>query len=355
VRRLYSRGLPSQRLAGLTLLGAGLVLLLASGAYYGYGVWAKSDLDRLSYSVERPAAATDGEQPSLSAASDEAQPQTGAPTIGAAASQDGGTAPTEARIAVSLDARLGDRQDGPATAAKTSVGGSVQSTSQSVNDGVSTGDALTGPAAVAVGPSGAGEQTPLKADELDPALQQKAPAGSFVYEPLAELQAEAALYSSPGSFETLGRPGPPTQIRIPALRVDSDVNQLEVVRLSGSYAWQTPDRIVGHIPTTASPGEQGQGWYFGHLESPIRGEGNVFGSLPGITTYLDAGQTVYVFVDDADRQYVYEVYKVEVVHQDDLKVTDSGRQDITLVTCVPRFYYDHRLLVTAALVGVRES
>ena len=357
MRRLYSRDVLSQRVAGLALLGVGLLLLLGSGTYYVYGVKAKADLDELSYSAERPAAAIDGEQPSTSAASSEAQRQAGALPIGAVARLEGGTTPSGATAAgtsaAPQDARL-EEQDALATVAKTSDGGGVQDTEQSVDDGAKTGDA-SAVVAVAVGPKETSEQIPLKTDELDPVRQQKAPAGSFVYGPLAELQAEAALYSPPGSFDLLGRPGPPTQIRIPALSVDSGVNQLEVVRLSDSYAWQTPDRIVGHIPTTASPGEQGQGWYFGHLESPIRGEGNVFASLPGITTYLDAGQTVYVFVDDADRQYVYEVYKVEVVHQDDLKVTDSGNQDITLVTCVPRFYYDHRLLVTAALVGVRES
>ena len=358
MRRLYSREVLSQRVAGLARLGVGLLLLLGSGTYYVYGVKAKADLDKLSYSADRPAAAIDDEQPSPSAASGEAQRQTGALPVGAVARQEGGTTPSGASAAgtsaAPQDARLEGRQDGLATVAKTADGGGVQNTEQSVVDGAKTGDA-SAVVAVAVSPKETGEQIPLKTAELDPVRQQKAPAGSFVYEPLAELQAEAALYSPPGSFDLLGRPGPPTQIRIPALSVDSGVNQLEVVRLSDSYAWQTPDRIVGHIPTTASPGEQGQGWYFGHLESPIRGEGNVFASLPGITTYLDAGQTVYVFVDDADRQYVYEVYKVEVVHQDDLKVTDSGNQDITLVTCVPRFYYDHRLLVTAALVGVRES
>ena len=199
------------------------------------------------------------------------------------------------------------------------------------------------------------EHNPLKLEGLNPGDSRRDPLrGSVEYAPLLALQAESDSYLPPGSFEPLGRSTPPIKIRIPAISVDSAVNQLAIVRISDSYAWQTPDKVVGHIPTTAIPGEIGQGWYFGHLESPIKGEGNVFSSLPGITTYLDAGQTVYIFIENADRKYMYQVYKTEVVHQDTLKITDSGRTDITLVTCVPRLFYDHRFLVTAALVGIRE-
>ena len=56
-----------------------------------------------------------------------------------------------------------------------------------------------------------------------------------------------------------------------------------------------------------------------------------------------------------DRKYLYQVYKSDWVHKDDLKITYSREQDITLVTCYPTLVYDHRLLVTAALVGVSES
>ena len=49
----------------------------------------------------------------------------------------------------------------------------------------------------------------------------------------------------------------------------------------------------------------------------------------------------------------YQTYKTEVVHQDSLKLTDSKIAEITLVTCVPKYKYDHRLLVTASLIGIR--
>ena len=60
-------------------------------------------------------------------------------------------------------------------------------------------------------------------------------------------------------------------------------------------------------------------------------------------------------MESGDRKYVYEVYRTVGVPQEELRISDSGIQDITLVTCTPRFVYDQRLLVTAALVGVLDS
>ena len=145
-----------------------------------------------------------------------------------------------------------------------------------------------------------------------------------------------------------------TSMHIPAIGVTSGVRDLQVVFNEQSSAWETPNKIVGHIPTTARPGASGQGWYFGHLDSPVRGEGNVFHNLPKIPELTKNGP-VYIFLETDSFSYAYQVYKTEVVHHTQLAVGDSGQQDITLVTCVPRFYYDHRLLVTAALVGVKPN
>ena len=113
--------------------------------------------------------------------------------------------------------------------------------------------------------------------------------------------------------------------------------------------------VIGHVPNTSRPGEYGEGWYFGHLESLIKGEGNVFKRLPEIPTLLQSGETVQILLEAPKGKYLYEVYKTKWVHRDNLEVTDSGENDITLVTCYPTLVYDHRLLVTAALVGVGDS
>ena len=144
-----------------------------------------------------------------------------------------------------------------------------------------------------------------------------------------------------------------TRIKIPIIGVDSTVDQLGIVNLGDSLAYETPKNTVGHIPQTVNPGQIGNGWFFGHLESPIRGEGNVFFQLPKIPEHLKNGDPVYVSLETDEGEYLYQVSATKVVHQDEMALYDSDQATITLVACVPRLVYDHRLLVTAKLVGAR--
>lgn len=146
--------------------------------------------------------------------------------------------------------------------------------------------------------------------------------------------------------------GATTRIGIPIIGVDSGVKDLEIVDLGNSQAYENPDNVVGHIPETATPGELGNGWFFGHLESPVKGEGNVFRQLPAIPEYLRDGEPVYITLESDAGIHLYRVAATEVVHEDDLRLYDSDNATITLIACVPRLVYDHRLLVTADLVGV---
>ena len=145
------------------------------------------------------------------------------------------------------------------------------------------------------------------------------------------------------------------RIRIPAIGVDSAVTELRVVDPGDSRAYETPDNVVGHIPRTANPGGPGNGWYFGHLESPIRGEGNVFHRLPEIAELLKQGDPVYVTVESAAGEFLYQAISSQVLHPQDLSLYGTEDASITLVSCVPRLVYDRRLLVTAKLIGVKLS
>ena len=147
----------------------------------------------------------------------------------------------------------------------------------------------------------------------------------------------------------------PSRIIIPVINVDSNVAALRLLSQNTGYEWETPKGIVGHIPTSGNPGIARQGWYFGHLESPLRREGNVFKRLPDIPALLKGGETVHIVVETDDGSYLYEVYKTDWVHEKDLTIKYSLDQDITLVTCYPTLVYDHRLLVTAALIGMSKS
>ncbi len=135
--------------------------------------------------------------------------------------------------------------------------------------------------------------------------------------------------------------------------VDAIVANLRIIDLGDSQAYETPKNIVGHIPGTANPGEYHNGWYFGHLQSPIRGEGNVFRLLPSLSKLIRDGDPIFVELYSADGQFLYQVVSGAVVHPTQLELTRSTEAEITLVTCYPPLVYDHRYVVTAKLVGVR--
>ena len=145
----------------------------------------------------------------------------------------------------------------------------------------------------------------------------------------------------------------PTRIIIPSIGVDSKVASLQIMDLGNSRAYETPKHVVGHIPELANPGERGSTWLFGHLESPIAGEGKVFYNLPKIPDLLRKGRDVYVILYSGSTSFLYRVTETRVVHQDDMKLHDLGGPNVHLVACVPRLVYDHRIVVTGELVGIR--
>lgn len=147
---------------------------------------------------------------------------------------------------------------------------------------------------------------------------------------------------------------PATQMSIPALKIDSAVAELSIRDLGDRRAYQTPDNIIGHIPQTSDAGEKGEGWYFGHTESPILDEGSVFFDLQQVPDKLRAGEEIQIITDNGTEQFLYRVTGTRVVHEDDLTLTGDGGPYIHLVSCVPRLVYDHRLIVDAELVA-RES
>ena len=159
----------------------------------------------------------------------------------------------------------------------------------------------------------------------------------------------------------------PVGLKIPSIAMDTEVEGLEILDLGDSRAYETPKHVVGHIPESSNPGEAGSVWLFGHLESPIAGEGNVFYNLPKIPDLLRRGEDVYTVVEAGGTDYLYQITEAFVVHADELRLDygelqaikpdyahlDPGGANIHLVACVPRFVYDSRLVVSGQLVGVR--
>ena len=151
----------------------------------------------------------------------------------------------------------------------------------------------------------------------------------------------AALNSEPG-----------LRMRIPAIDLDATVSELEIIDLGDAREWSTPDKVVGHIPTTANPGESANGWYFGHLSNFLSNEGDIFRRLPEIAAMIK-NDPVDIFITTSNAEYMYRVTQSEMLHRDDLSLTETSDAQISLVTCWPYRVYDHRILVSAVLVAVK--
>ena len=180
-------------------------------------------------------------------------------------------------------------------------------------------------------------------------------AGTDVYATLDTSATDGFIPTAQLESAPKGSNAPARRMAIPAIGVNSDVSELAILDLGDRRKYETPNQVVGHIPGTANPGEQGNGWFFGHLESPVAGEGNVFNRLPDIARMLTNGDNVYVSVTSEGGVYLYQVVESRVVHHSELWVYDSAGATITLVTCTNRPHYDHRQVVTATLVGFRPA
>ena len=214
------------------------------------------------------------------------------------------------------------------------------------------GETLAGPSgATTTGlPSPAWQE--LHPGALLPARQWADPRGSL------DLKVPALAGFTPVSAEgregISGAIGRAERIAIPALDLEAGVNELQIVDLGNASSYQTPRFTVGHIPNSPNPGSHGNGWYFGHLESPIAGEGNVFSRLPQVPKLLRQGDDVHVIIESNGREYLYLVSQTDLIHEDDIELYQASDARITLVTCFPRLRYDQRLLVTALLIGFRD-
>ena len=288
---------------GLALLGVGLLLLVGSGAYFGYASLARSQLDRLVVDAR-------------------------------ISSED--TASPEAALAAVTQA-LDSLQD-PAS-----------STTQTVPSDIALGEIALSP-----GGSDLPQHRPLYPGEQLLSKYWADPLRATPPDPYVQRLVQGFQPVNGSGAPSLGKtPSHATRILIPSIQVDARTNELAILDLGDSRAYETPNKVVGHIPDTANPGHKGNGWYFGHLESPLRGEGNVFQNLPKIPELLRQGDEVPVILETSESQYLYRVIKSDVVEAGRLHLYDTDDSTITLVACVPRLVYDHRLLVTAELVGVR--
>ena len=143
-------------------------------------------------------------------------------------------------------------------------------------------------------------------------------------------------------------------LQIPVINLTSPIEELRVKNLGNSKSYETPKHTVGHIVNSSLPGQLGNGWFFGHLESPVRGEGNVFKDLPKLASHLTDGDPVYIIVHTRISEYLYQAVSSKVIHESELELYETNDARITLVTCSNRPYYDYRQLITAKLIGIKQ-
>lgn len=144
-----------------------------------------------------------------------------------------------------------------------------------------------------------------------------------------------------------------TRILIPAIGVDSRIQELYTRWDGEGYVWDTPAFAVGHHDGTPNPGEKGNAVLSGHISSPIRGEGAVFKRLPEVAMLLKEGRTVDIVLEAGDKRYLYRAVSTDVKEPIGVQIfRTTDIPSLTLVTCVPDWTYSHRFLVNAVLVGV---
>ena len=147
--------------------------------------------------------------------------------------------------------------------------------------------------------------------------------------------------------------GPAALVRIPTIGLEIGTIELTAEPFGDGEKYAAPPFMLGIIPGQPNPGEIGNTWLFGHLESPIRGEGSVFRDLPKVHDLLRQGQAVYVIIDSVDGSFLYQATEFRIMHRDDVRLWGSTGRIATLVSSWPRFKYDERVVVTTVLVGVR--
>ena len=147
--------------------------------------------------------------------------------------------------------------------------------------------------------------------------------------------------------------GPATFVSIPIIGLEIGTIELTAEAFGDGQKYAAPAFELGIIPGQPNPGEIGNTWFFGHLESPIRGEGSVFRNLPKVHDLLRQGHLVYVIVDSEDGSFLYQATEFRIMAKEDVTLWGSNGRTATLVASWPRFKYDERVVVTTELVGVK--
>lgn len=281
------------------MLGSGALLLALAGGFFGYQAYVDERYEPVVTSTMPLTLPSPSDLPQLAAPP--IDPPTGVEPVIVPPLEDTGTAPSAA----------------------TSLGTAPSLTPSLATLGEVYGVSNTAP------------------QDWDNPLWAKGSGGASEFLPLSELDLpESGL-------------APATFVRIPIIGLEARTIELGIITTEeGHIQYESPIFDVGIIPGHTTPGEQGNTWLFGHLESPLKGEGAVFRDLPKLHDLIRQ-EPVYVIVDSADGSFLYQATEFRILPKEDVHFWGSDGRTATLVCSWPRFVYDERVVVTAELVGAR--
>ena len=146
----------------------------------------------------------------------------------------------------------------------------------------------------------------------------------------------------------LGTQLPATRLSIPSLGIDA---KSAALRVTGASVVNYASGInpSGQLATSANPGERGAMWFFG----PAGKGSNSFGGLTKAPELLVDGEDVLLVVGNGSQEYLYLGTHTDVIHSSALQLSSTDRATVHLVVPVPTGLYDHFLVLSGELVGMR--
>ena len=153
---------------------------------------------------------------------------------------------------------------------------------------------------------------------------------------------------SQSDAQPLGTLPPAQRVMVPELGISVKTSQTSL----------TGGAIVAHSNAAdsdgldllrANPGERGAMWFFGEA-------GQRANNFQGLTTAADVlagGEDILIYVDNGSGIYVYAATHTDVFPASDLRLSGSERATIHLAVPVPSGLYDHFLVLSGELVGMK--
>ena len=153
---------------------------------------------------------------------------------------------------------------------------------------------------------------------------------------------------SQSDAQPLGTLPPAQRVMVPELGISVKTSQTSL----------TGGAIVAHSNAAdsdgldllrANPGERGAMWFFGEA-------GQRANNFQGLTTAADVlagGGDILIYVDNGSGIYVYAATHTDVFQASDLRLSGSERATIHLAVPVPSGLYDHFLVLSGELVGMK--